>query len=176
MGFLDIFKDILSKQKKSLETSDITIYDMNNKSLDFQRIDIDLLKSENIKIEYFESNHNASLLLIKIIGKILDGSNGSFDCDYIGQKIGLSLISTTFTEVILDLQELEYKFGNSIINAFMPLQNIKIGEENYTTAYILSDKNKFGLSTLWCFDIDNPREPIFYNLEDGLKYIEKQYN
>lgn len=143
---------------------------------DFQQIDINLLKSENVKVEYFESNLNASLLLIKITGKILDGSEGSFDCNYISQKIGIALVSTTFTAVILDLTELKYRFGNSIIDAFMPLQNVKIGEDNYTTAYILSDKNKFGLSTLWCFDIDNPREPFFYNLEDGLKYVEKHYS
>jgi hypothetical protein len=176
MGFFNIFKNKFSNQKTSLGTSETKVNNMNNKSSDFQKIDIDLLKSENVKIEYFESNLNASLLLIKIKGKILDGSKGSLDCNFIGQKIGLSLISTTFTAVILDLKELEYKFGNSIIDAFIPLQNVKIGEENYTTAFILSDKNKFGLSTLWCFDIDNPREPIFYNLEDGLKYIEKHYN
>jgi len=142
----------------------------------FQQIDIDIIKSDNVRIEYFESDIIASLLLIKIQGILLDGSKGSLDCDYICQKIGLALVSTTFTGVIVDLSELEYRFGNSIINAFMPLENIRIGGDKYITAYVLSDKNKFGLSTLWCFDLETPREPIFYDLEDAEKYMEYKFN
>lgn len=139
---------------------------------DFEQINFKLLESDNIRVGFFETTQNASLLLVKIYGKILDGSKGSLDCDYISQQIGLALISSTYTAVIVDLTEMDYRFGNSIINAFMPLENIRIGEDRYLQSYVLSDKNKYGLSTLWCFDLESPREPIFYDLDDAIKYVE----
>jgi len=142
---------------------------------DFEPIKFRLLESDNIRIEFFDTTQNANLLLVKIYGKILDGSNGSLDCDYISQQVGLALISSTYTAVIIDLTEMDYRFGNSIINAFMPLENIRIGEDRYLKSYVLSDRNKFGLSTLWCFDLESPREPIFYELDDAMKYIEMKY-
>ncbi len=142
----------------------------------FDQIDIKLLESNNVTVQFFESSENASLLLIKISGKILYGSEGSYDCDFINQRIGISLISSTFTAVLLDLTELKYEFGNSIVDAFMSLSNIKIGAEDYIRAYVLSEKNKFGLSTIWCFDLENPREPIFYDLNTAVEYINNKMN
>jgi hypothetical protein len=101
---------------------------------DFEQINFRLLESDNIRVEFFDSTQNASLLLVKIYGK-----------------------------------------RNSIINAFMPLENIRIGEDRYLRSYVLSDRNKYGLSTLWGFDLEHPREPIFYNLDDAIKYIEMKY-
>ncbi len=45
----------------------------------FQKIDIDLIKSDNVIIDYYESYVNEIYLLIKIQGVILDESAGSLD-------------------------------------------------------------------------------------------------
>jgi hypothetical protein len=174
MKLFSFLKKILTPQEQSKVDESLTKQVCHKNLKDFQQINIDVLTSKRVTVDFFESNINTSILLIKIQGEILDGSKGSSDSEYIKQRIGLALVSWTFTAVILDLTELEYRFGDSIIDAFMPIDNIRVGEEKYLTSSVISDKNKFGLSTIWCFDINKPREPIFYNLDDAFKYIDSK--
>ncbi len=174
MGLFSFLKKNITHSEKSKVEKIVTNQVCHKNLKDFQQINIVLLTSKKVTVDFYESNINSSILLIKIQGEILDGSKGSIDSEYIKQRIGLALLSWTFIGVILDLTDLEYRFGNSIIEAFMPLNNVRIGEDKFLTSYVLSDKNKFGLSTIWCFDLNKPREPIFYNLDEAFKFLDNK--
>ena len=142
---------------------------------DFNKIDTSLYTSNNVKIDCFEHKEE-SILVINITGKLEDGSAAANDCNYIREQIAIAIYKTTPIAIIIDIQDMQYQYGNSIINAFAPLYEIDLFDgDGFIYAFVLSDKNKYGLSSLWVFDIDSPREGIYYNFDKAMQYILERY-
>ena len=147
---------------------------MNTPNVDFNKtnlINVEIRNSENITIEFEESDLHSCILIAKIKGKIPDGSLGTNDCEYIRQQIGLCLINSYFCSVLLDLTDLVYNWGDSIVSAFEIINQISYFDTNIDSAFVLSDKNKYGFSSLFCFEIENPKDYIFYDFNLALEYL-----
>ncbi len=141
---------------------------------EFEPYPIEILQPENVSINFLESE-NTDILLVKLEGDLPDGSKASKDCEYISQQLGLAMLSFQASRVILDFTELGYRYGNSIMLALDPLYLIKTSEGTAVKhAFILSDRNKYGLSSLWGFDIDNPPKGIFYTMEEAYEYVSRR--
>ena len=163
MGIFDFLK-----REKIINT------EINILSSDFKKNDllnVEILKSENIIIEFKESDLHSSILIAKFRGKIPDGSLGTKDSNYIRQQIGLCLINSYFCSVLLDLTDLTYNWGDSIVSAFEIINQISYSDTKIDNAFVLSDKNKYGFSSLFCFDIENPKDFIFYDFNLALEYL-----
>lgn len=142
----------------------------------FKSIEIQLPELINVQCS-FKEHSEENILWVSLSGACSKGSQGENYGAYFYQKIGLSLLSIQPTAVLIDLQNLEYEYGDRILALFQVFTDIKIfGEDNIITAFVLSDKNKFGLSSILKFNIANPKPPLFYKLDQAYAYVLEEYD
>lgn len=134
-----------------------------------------LYKENNVAVNFFR-HEQKSIMLVKLIGDLPTGSQAAADCDYINQQLAINLLAMRPISLLLDMSLLKYTFGNSFIHALSPLFELQIFEDKFDIAFLLSDLNKYGLSSLWGFDIDQPPVNVFFNYEDALQYALMKYD
>ncbi len=130
---------------------------------------------KNVKIDFFK-HEDKIIMLVKLTGELPDGSSAKPDCSYINQQLTINLLAMRPISLLLDLSHLKYSFGNSFIDALSPLFELPIFEDKFDIAFLLSDLNKYGLSSLWGFDINQPPANIFFRYEDALQYAIEKYD
>ncbi|RXK62018.1 hypothetical protein ESA94_03100 [Lacibacter luteus] len=130
---------------------------------------------KNVKVEFFK-DEGKSIMLARLTGVLSEGSKAKPDCSYIKQELAINLLAMRPSSLLLDMSLLQYSFGNSFIDALSPLFELQIFEDKYDIAFLLSDLNKYGLSSLWNFDINQPPVNIFFRYEDAVKYAEAKYD
>jgi hypothetical protein len=132
-------------------------------------------QEKNVKVDCFKYE-NKSIMLIRLTGELPDGSKAQPDCSYIKQQLTINLLAMRPISLLLDMSLLKYSFGNSFIDALSPLFELQIFEDKFDIAFLLSDLNKYGLSSLWGFDINQPPINIFFAYDEALKYAETKYD
>lgn len=142
----------------------------------FNLIEVQIKESTEVNCLLYEHNEE-SILLIKIVGKCSYGSRGENYGEYLYQKIGLSLLTIQPLAVLVDMQDLEYQFGDRILKLFEIFSDVQIfDEEGILTSFVLSDKNRFGLASLLRFDSENLKPPFFYNLAAAYQDLWSKYD
>lgn len=142
----------------------------------FETINVTLPKCKNVTCEVKELSGEC-FLWITVSGTCSDGSQGENYGAFLYQKIGLALLKTEPLAVLIDLQGLQYRYGTKIMKLFQIFSDVRTAEgTEMLTAYVLSDKNKSGLSSLCSFEINNPKPPFFYNLQEAYKHLYKEYD
>jgi len=93
---------------------------------------------------------NGVVPVIKIVGKILDGSLGNIDCENIFSAISESynLPELDYKFIIYDFSEMEYVFGDSLGTYFWTLHSILDGISNTT---ISGERNRTSIISLYNF-------------------------
>lgn len=130
---------------------------------------------KNVKIDFFKYEAK-SIMLVTLKGVLPDGSKAQLDCNYIKQQLTINLLAMRPISLLLDLSLLKYSFGNSLLDALSPLLEIQIFEDKFDIAFLLSDINKYGIASLWGFDINHPPKNIFFHYEEALQYVEAKYD
>jgi hypothetical protein len=141
----------------------------------FQPFNAERFKEINVAVDFFKYE-GKSIMLAKLKGALPEGSKARPDCNYINQQLASNLLAMRPVALLLDLSELKYSFGNSLIDALSPLSELQIFESKYDIAFLLSDLNKYGLASLWGFDIDQPPENIFFGYDEAVQYVEAAYD
>jgi len=88
------------------------------------------LTSVNIRVSFGEYV-DGGILLVGLAGDLPDGSLGSPDCRYIRQELGRAILAFEPGAVLVDFRQLEYRYGNALVDALQPLDGLP-------TAYIHS--------------------------------------
>ena len=132
-------------------------------------------KEENVSVDIFK-HVEKSIMLIRLKGVLPDGSAARNDCNYINQQLTLNLLAMRPISVLMDMSQLEYSFGNSLIHALSPLFELPIFEDKFDIGFLLSDLNKYGLASLWNIDVSQPPKNIFFHYEEALQYVEAAYD
>ncbi|NCU04252.1 MAG: hypothetical protein GXC73_09725 [Chitinophagaceae bacterium] len=132
-------------------------------------------KEQNVAVDFFKYE-GKSIMLVRLKGELPDGSKAAPDCRYINQQLTVNLLTMRPLSLLLDMSLLKYSFGNSLIDALSPLFELPVFENKYDIAFLLSDLNKYGLSGLWGFDINEPPKNIFFHYEEALQYAEAVYD
>lgn len=142
----------------------------------FKSIKIQISESKQIGCE-FEEHIEESILWIRLSGTCSVGSQGEDYGQYLYQKIGLSLSIVQPLAMLIHLRDLHYEFGERILELFAIFSDLKIfDKDKILTAFLLSDKNKYGLTSLLQFDIEKPKSPIFYDIENAYQYLFQEYD
>jgi len=129
---------------------------------------------ENVNIHFLESE-SSDILLVRLEGDLPDGSKAGNDCEYINQQLGLAMLAFQPIAVIMDFTLMGYRYGNSFMLALNALYQIHTIEGTAIKhAFILSDRNKYGLSSLLSFDIEHPKKGLFYSFEEAYEYVMKR--
>lgn len=129
----------------------------------FSPVEIQIEEATEVNCLFYEHKEE-NILLIKIVGKCSKGSSGENYGQYLYQSIGLSLLKFKPNAVLIDMQDLEYQYGNRILDVFQICSDVRIFDEDpILTSFVLSDKNRIGLSSLLQFDPENPKSPIYYD-------------
>ena len=88
------------------------------------------------------------------------------------QKLTLAIITYEPNAVLLDLRDFTYNYGTAIMQLLDTFSRIKIfGNDEVLAAFVLSEKNKFGIASLCNFDPENVRIPFFTAFEKGYNYL-----
>ena len=132
-------------------------------------------KEINVAVDFF-AHEQKSIMLVRLNGALPEGSQARMDCNYINQQLTINLLAMRPVSLLLDLSLLRYSFGNSLIHALSPLFELPLFESKFTIAFLLSDLNKYGLASLWAFDVNQPPRNIFYRYEEALQYAEAEYD
>lgn len=141
----------------------------------FKPFEAETYKEENVAVAIYK-HEKKSIMLVKLTGELPDGSKARMDCNYIKQQLAINLFAMRPVSLLLDMSLMKYSFGNSIIDALSPLFELQIFESRFDIAFLLSDLNKYGLASLWNFDINQPPKNIFFHYEEALRYAEAQYD
>nr|WP_294904760.1 hypothetical protein [uncultured Lacibacter sp.] len=141
----------------------------------FNPFKAELYKEQNVAVDFFKYE-DKSIMLVRLTGELPDGSKAAPDCSYINQQLTINLLAMRPISLLLDMSLLKYSFGNSFINALSPLFELPIFEDKFDIAFLLSDLNKYGLASLWGFDINEPPKNIFFGYEEALQYAEAVYD
>jgi hypothetical protein len=141
----------------------------------YKPFEAELFKEQHVSVEIFK-HEQRSIMLVKLTGAIPEGSAGRMDCNYIKQQLTINLLAMRPVSLLLDMSLLRYSFGNSFIDALSPLSELQIFESKFDIAFLLSDLNKYGLASLWAFDLTQPPENIFFRYEEALQYAEAAYD
>lgn len=142
----------------------------------FKEIEINLQKPKEITCCYLEHKEE-SFSIFKISGKIPDGSQGKNCGLYIYQSLVLAIITEEPNAVLVDLREFTYNYGTAIIPLLEVFSKVKIfDDDEVLSAFILSDKNKYGFASLCQFDVDNPGKPFFLDFDKGYHYLFDAYD
>lgn len=132
-------------------------------------------KEENVEVDFYK-HEEKSIMLVRLKGALPEGSKARLDCNYIKQQLAINLLAMRPVSLLLDMSLLKYSFGNSLIDAFSPLFELQIFEDKFDIAFLLSDLNKYGLASLWGFDINQPPRNIFFRYEEALQYVVAEYD
>jgi hypothetical protein len=132
-------------------------------------------KEENVAVDFFE-HEQKSIMLVRLKGTLPEGSKARMDCNYIKQQLTINLLAMRPVSLLLDMSLLGYSYGNSLIDALSPLFELQIFESKFNIAFLLSDLNKYGLASLWAFDVNQPHRNIFFRYEEALQYVEAEYD
>lgn len=142
----------------------------------FEPVSITLPKNNEISIK-FEEHTEDLIAKITLTGVCTDGSQGKEDYgEYLYQTIGLFLLTIKPMGVLVDLRDLKYNYGTRIMNLFQIFNDVITCEGTTPRAYIISDKNKYGLASLFQFDLENLKAPFFYNEADAYKDLYIKYD
>ncbi len=98
----------------------------------------ELYQEQHVSVEFFK-HEKKSIMLVKLIGAIPDGSEGRMDCSYIKQQLTINLLAMRPVSLLLDMSLLSYSYGNSLIDALSPLFELQIFESKFDIAFLLSD-------------------------------------
>lgn len=142
---------------------------------DFKPYNPSLYEEQHVSVEVFEGE-NGNIMLVKLKGVLPDGSAARMDCNYIKQQLAINLAAMRPLTLLLDMSELSYAFGNSLIDALSPLSELQIFESKFDIAFLLSDLNKYGLASLWALDLAQPPKNIFFDYEEALRYVVAVYD
>ncbi len=132
-------------------------------------------KEKNVTVDFFK-HEQKSIMLVRLKGALPEGSEARMDCNYINQQLTINLLAMRPVSLLLDMSLLRYSFGNSLIHALSPLFELQIFESKFDIAFLLSDLNKYGLASLWAFDLNQPQRNIFFHYDEALKYVEAEYD
>ena len=132
-------------------------------------------KEKNVEVDFFK-HEEKSIMLVRLKGELPEGSKARLDCNYINQQLTINLLAMRPISLLLDMSLLKYTFGNSLIDALSPLLELQIFENKFDIAFLLSDLNKYGLASLWGFEINQPPKNIFFRYEEALQYVEAEYD
>jgi len=142
---------------------------------DFVVLDIELATSATLECTFYESKEEC-ILKVHISGICTDGSQGEDYGAYLYEHIGLAILKVKPLAVLIDLQDLDYTYGTRILRVFQICDDIKMFDDLILTAFVLSDKNKFGLASLLQFDVQHPEPPIYYDVERATKELWEAYD
>ncbi|KYG80004.1 hypothetical protein AWW67_11925 [Roseivirga seohaensis] len=118
-----------------------------------------------------------SILWVEIKGKCSHGSQGEHYGKFLYQKIGLALLTFQLLAILIDMRELEYSYGDRIINLFQIFKDVVIyPEEGFITSFVLSDKNRFGLSSLMKIDLEEAESDFHLDLNSAYNHLIKRYD
>ncbi|RYD94549.1 MAG: hypothetical protein EOP50_09340 [Sphingobacteriales bacterium] len=131
--------------------------------------------SENVSIDFFR-HEEKSIMLVVLKGALPEGSKARPDCNYIKQQLEGNLLALRPISLLLDMSQLKYSFGNSLIDALSPLFELQVFESRFDIAFLLSDLNEYGLASLWNFDPGQPPKNIFFSHEAAVQYVEAAYD
>lgn len=142
---------------------------------DFKPYTPALYQEQHVAVEVFE-RENGNIMLVKLKGALPDGSAARKDCSYIKQQLTINLAAMRPLTLLMDMSQLSYAFGNSLIDALSPLFELQIFESKFDIAFLLSDLNKYGLASLWALDLAQLPKNIFFDYEEALKYVDAVYD
>ena len=118
-----------------------------------------------------------SILWVEIKGKCSHGSQGEDYGKFLYQKIGLALLTFQPLAILIDMREMEYSYGDRIINLFQIFKDVVIyPEEGFITSFVLSDKNRFGLSSLMKIDFEEAESDFHLSLNSAYNHLIKRYD
>lgn len=142
----------------------------------FKALSIEINNTNQVVYKYYEQK-GESFSIFKISGEIPDGSAGKEVGLYIYQKLALAILTHQPNAVLVDLSEFTYNYGTAIMAFLETFSTIRIfGEDDVLSAFILSDKNKYGIASLCNFNVENPRLPFFTDFEKGYTYLYTEYD
>ena len=124
----------------------------------------------------FEIHTTESILKISLDGACGIGSQGENYGTYIYQSIGLALLIHQPIGIIIDLRDLTYEYGDRILSLFQVFSDVRPMGDDTINAYVLSDKNKYGLSALLHLNLDELKPPFFDDYQTTFDHVFKLYN
>ena len=134
------------------------------------------IKNSNVLKCTFEEHTQESILKIIVKGNCNYGSQGENYGAYLYQNIGLALLTTQPIAVLIDLQELNYEYGDRIFNLFQVFDNVRPLGDTIITACVLSDKNKYGIASLLQLNLNHLNPPFFDDAKKASQYLWNAYD
>jgi hypothetical protein len=142
----------------------------------FSPVDLQIAEIDTVHCVCAEHS-TESMLWITLSGQCSPSSQPPDYGRYLYQKIGLSLLIVQPLAVLVDLRDLSYAYGDRIISLFEVFSHVRfLGEDNIITAFVLSDDNRYGLSSLLKFDPERPVPPFFYDVDAAFQYLWEEYD
>ncbi|BDD07784.1 hypothetical protein FUAX_02160 [Fulvitalea axinellae] len=137
---------------------------------------IELPVPEEVDCRFFEHEEEC-ILKVELSGRCSWGSRGWNYGDFLYRRVGLALLTVEPMAVLFDMEKLEYEYGDRMLRLFQLFDDIRpSGESRILTAFVLSDSNRFGMSSLVGFDPDQPHAPFFRNEDEAYRYLFKEYD
>lgn len=116
----------------------------------------EFLSPDSISSKYFiadRDKHKIDVLIVSFSGNYPNGSLGKNHAKFIATKTITGLINFDPDAVILDFRELEYNWGNNILDVFEHISFLKDSENsenepNFPVLVLVSEKSKNGILSL----------------------------
>jgi hypothetical protein len=138
----------------------------------FRPIDIQKVETDIICSAFLDDTER--ILVLKAKGTYRRGSIGNGDANFIYINLVTYYFWVEPQVLILDISELEYTWGNTMLNIIFFLH--KIGRDDYEKSlpmyFIVSEKNKEGLCSL--LHVDTLPSNFFNNIEDAITKAESE--
>jgi hypothetical protein len=140
----------------------------------FNPINLEIEECSSVNCEIFTHKEEDLILCVKLSGVCGIGSQGENYGNFLYQKIGLALLTYQPLAVLVDMRELEYTYGDRILSLFEIFEHVRPYQIEFKiiTAFVLSDKNKAGLSGL--VKTDNPG--FFEDFDKAYQYVWERYD
>ena len=136
----------------------------------FQKNDELFTDIKQVSCEIFEHTEEGSFIMIKLSGKTEEGSQEEKYGQFFYEKIGLAILHFQPVAILVDMQELEYSWGNQMLWLFEAFSHLRIfGDEEIISSFVLSKKNRPGIYSLLALDV-NPNEIFFMSYKKAYKY------
>lgn len=118
-----------------------------------------------------------SILWVEIKGQCGHGSQGEHYGNFLYQKIGLALLTFKPIAILIDIRDMQYNYGDRILGLFQIFHDVAIyPEEGFITSFVLSDKNRLGLSSLLNLDLEQPESNFHLDLDLAYDHLIKRYD
>lgn len=142
----------------------------------FTHQELSILPSTEIICDIYEHKEE-SILWVEIKGKCSHGSQGEHYGNFLYQKIGLALLTFKPLAIFIDMRDMQYDYGDRIISLFQIFHDVAIyPEEGFITSFVLSDKNRFGLSSLLQIDFEQAESDFYLDLDSAYNRLIKRYD